>query len=230
MTTFDRYALHGPEALSDVELLALALGGARGRPASTRRAQELLRRLGGAEGLSRASLGALLGSAGLPEAHARRLHASFALARRGLRALGPAPATVHGPEDAWLHLSPVLADRAEEELHALYLGARGRLLAHRCLTRGSDRHTVVDPRQVFRPAIELGAVSVVVAHNHPSGDPSPSGPDREVTRRLAQAGRVLGVGLVDHLILAGERFTSLAECGELPTWSREPQGWTAEDQ
>ncbi len=226
MLAREHYATHGPDQASDEALLSLAIGtGVSGRP-SALIARDLLDRFGGLEAVSRASVHSLTLVQGLGMARAVRLHASLSLARRSARRDGPPPPTVLSPNDAWRHFAPLLADRAEEELHGLYLGARGRVLMHRCLTRGSDRHTVVDPRQVYRPAIELGAVSVIVAHNHPSGDFSPSQPDREVTRRLANAGRVLGVALLDHIVLSSEGFTSLAESGELPSWTSEPRGWT----
>jgi len=85
----------------------------------------------------------------------------------------------------------------------------------RRLTVGNDALTIVDPRQVLRPAVQLSASSVVVAHNHPSGDPTPSREDLEVTARLAHAARIVGVRLLDHLVLGAGRFVSLAEQGQL---------------
>lgn len=126
---------------------------------------------------------------------------------------------INGP---WAAAQLLLADWPEwtvETLHVLYLAPRGRLLARRCLTRGNDQHTVADPRQIFRLAVELGATGVIVAHNHPAGDPTPSEPDLEITRRLAAAGQVLGIALLDHIIVThGGRYASLAELGQLPVW------------
>lgn len=225
MLAREHYATHGPDQASDETLLALAIGtGVSGSPPS-QIARELLGRFGDLEAVTRASVHSLAQVRGFGLARAVRLHAALTLARRSSRRDGPPPPVVLSPHDAWRHIGPLLADRTEEELHGLYLGARGKVLMHRCLTRGSDRHTVVDPRQVFRPAIERGAVSVIVAHNHPSGDPTPSAADREVTHRLAQAGRVLGVALLDHIVVSSEGFTSLAEAGELPVWGSEPRGW-----
>ena len=95
-------------------------------------------------------------------------------------------------------------------------------MAVRRLTHGSDAYTVVDPRQILRPAIQLGSCAVIMAHNHPSGEVEPSRMDREVTRRVAAAARVVGVRLLDHLVVAGERYSSLAGLGELPTWAEDP--------
>ena len=97
----------------------------------------------------------------------------------------------------------------------MFLDRRRRPLAIRCLTRGSDGFTVVDPRQILRVAVELGATGIILAHNHPSGGPTPSEHDRTVTRRVARAGDLLGVRLLDHLIVGHEGYRSLAEEGLL---------------
>jgi DNA repair protein RadC len=111
-------------------------------------------------------------------------------------------------------------------MQGLHVDRRLRPIAVRTLTRGTDQITLVDPRQVYRPAAALGAWGVIVAHNHPSGDPTPSSQDRVVTHRLAQAGQVLGVRLVDHLVVADGHAVSLAEVGAVPPVAELP-GWTA---
>jgi DNA repair protein RadC len=110
----------------------------------------------------------------------------------------------------------------------LFLDRRRRLLAHRALTRGSDAFTVVDPRQVFRVAVGCSASAVILAHNHPSGDPTPSRQDEDVTRRVVQAGRTLGIPVLDHLVVAGARYVSLAESGAVPELGDRVEGacWT----
>lgn len=100
-------------------------------------------------------------------------------------------------------------------------------MAHRRLTHGSDAFTVVEPRQVFRYAVGLGASAVILAHNHPSGDPTPSAQDREVTTRVARAGALLGLPLLDHLVAGDGAWVSLAAEGLLPTWGPPPPSWTA---
>ncbi len=225
MQAREHYAHHGPAPLSDEALLALVIGTGvatrTGHRSAERIAAALLSQHGGLRGLARASVGGLARVPGVGPARAVRLHAALALGRRACSERdGPGPPIVASPDDAWRLLRPDLEAQPAEELHALYLGVRGHLKARRCLTRGSDRNTVVDPRQVFRPAVELAASSVVVAHNHPSGDPSPSEADVEVTRRLASAGRVLGVHLVDHLVLGQGRYVSLAQEGVLRAWTR----------
>ncbi|NOY25281.1 MAG: DNA repair protein RadC [Oligoflexia bacterium] len=228
MRARERYAVHGPGPLSDEDLLALAIGtGVSTRPASAI-AHSLIAHCGDLAAVADAPVHMLSGVCGVGPARAVRLHASLALARRALQTAQPAPRLVIGPADAWAHLGPLLQDHPVEQLHALYLGARGRVLGHRVLTSGSDRHTIVDPRQVFRPAVQLGAASVIVAHNHPSGDPTPSEPDVDVTRRLAAAGRVLGIALIDHLVIGRTSYRSLAEQGVLPQWQTNAQDWVSD--
>lgn len=126
--------------------------------------------------------------------------------------------------------SPLFDGLGDEELHAIYLDRRHQLMCHRRLTVGSDRFTVVDPRQIYRPAIEVGAAAVILAHNHPSGDVTPSAQDSEVTRRVGSAGRVLGVTLLDHLVfgLGHSGWTSMREVGAMDTYgSGEGSSWTA---
>lgn len=107
-----------------------------------------------------------------------------------------------------------------EVLSAVYLDRRRAVIGSRVLTRGTTGFTIVDPQQVFRPAIQLGASAVVLGHHHPSGDPRPSSQDHDVTKRVAAAGRVLGIPLLDHLVVSGtsDRYTSFAEIGELASY------------
>jgi DNA repair protein RadC len=208
-----RYLAGEPDHFDDAELLALVLGtGGPGRPALTV-AQGALQRFGGLAALAQLPPSALLEVEGLGPARASQLHAALSAGRRSLRQIPDPGAPVDDPASAALHLRPGLVGLDVEELHALYLDRRHRLLGRRALTRGTDGHTIVEPRQVFRPAVQLGALRVVVAHNHPSGDPRPSAADRDVTRRLQDAGRILGIALVDHLIVTDADTTSMAALG-----------------
>lgn len=222
----ERYAVEGGEGVGDAELVALVLEtGASGRGA-LQIAAELLERFGGLPGLASRQPHELRDVGGIGLARAVRLHAALTAGRRSYGA-GDRELPVTDPAAAFAWLSPALRGLVDEELHALYLDRRRRPVARRCLTRGNDGFTVVDPRQVFRVAVGVGASGVILAHNHPSGDPTPSPQDRDVTSRVAQAGRVLGIPLLDHLVVGGDRYVSLAAEGELPSWSPIPPSWTA---
>lgn len=217
------YGQSGPDHCGDTELLALVLGGRAGLSL----AADLLSRFGSLDGLAEAPPQAIADVQGIGAHRAVRVHAALQAGRRSLKR--PAPLSlVRTPEDAWRMLGPCLRGLRDEELHALFLDRRRQALAQRMLTRGTDGFTVVDPRQVFRPAVAMGASAVILAHNHPSGDPSPSAQDRDVTRRVASAGRILGVQLLDHLVITDDRWVSMAEQGELPAWRPEPASWVAD--
>jgi DNA repair protein RadC len=208
----EKYLMSGPEGFGDAELLGLVLGtGCSGRSA-VEIGREILAAVGGLGGVTGQPAAALARVKGVGPARAVRLHAALSLGKRAM--VGPGDENVISrPEDAFSRFGPRLDGLAQEELHGLFLNRRNAVLAYHVLTRGNDSHTIVDPRQVFRTAILLGASGVLVAHNHPSGDPSPSVADVEVTSRLQNAGRLLGVELLDHLVVAGGRCRSLREEG-----------------
>lgn len=118
-----------------------------------------------------------------------------------------------GPEHAADLLVPELLGRDREHCLAALLDTKHRLLRIVTVSIGSVDHTFMSPREVFRDALLANAAVVVLAHNHPSGDPEPSGEDELVTRRLVQAGQLLGVEVLDHLVVAGTRWVSLARRG-----------------
>lgn len=224
----EHYARTEPGRFGDAELLALVLGTGTSRRSALEIAADLLVTCSGPAGLARRSVPELCAVSGVGMARAVRIHAAVQLGRRSLSA-PPTASPVCTPAAAWAELGPGLQGLADEELHALYLDRRRRTLCRRVLTRGTDGLTIVDPRQVFRAAVGLGASAVILAHNHPSGDRNPSPQDRAVTRRVAQAGNLLGVPLLDHLIVTATGFTSMAEAGLLPSWERPPPSVAAEN-
>ncbi len=196
----------GPDALSAGELLALVLG--RGDPPRLERA---LAEAGGLEGLAAAGPAELAAWIGLGPAAAACFVAALELGRRCLLGRPDARAPLRSPADAARWFGPAMLGLYQEEFHVLVLDARHRVRAHRRVARGSLQSSIVHPREVFRPALRLAGAALVVAHNHPSGDPEPSDEDRAVTDRLRQAGAILGVRLLDHLVLGAGCFYSFAE-------------------
>jgi DNA repair protein RadC len=185
-----RLAVVGTEGMLDAELAAFALG----RPLAT--AERWLR-------------GRRLGTQ--PDLERRCVAARALLARLDAR---PPPSAVIGDVAAAVRvLAPALAALATEELHVLALDAKNRVIGRVQIARGQPNRVMVSAREVFRPLVALGAVSAIVAHNHPSGDPAPSAADRELTARLQVAGELLGVALVDHLVLGRRGHFSFAEEG-----------------
>jgi DNA repair protein RadC len=205
MQARERYGLQGPQQFGDVDLLALVLGTGTAKASALEIGARLLREFGDLSRLARAEPTELAHMHGIGIARAVRVHAALQLGRRSIR-MGTRSRPVHTSDDAWAAMAPALTGLAHEELHALYLDRRHRPIAHRVLTRGSDGFTVVDPRQIYRPAIQVGAVGVILAHNHPSGDPTPSPQDLEVTRRVQRAGHIIGIPLVDHLVIGQDDY------------------------
>jgi DNA repair protein RadC len=205
----------GPSALSDAELLALLLRtGERGADAHAVAAR-LLEHHGGLFGLARAEPSELDGARGIGPAKSAALAASLELGRRiASRRLQPGTA-IRGPADVFAHFHPSLRLAAHEKFIALLLDGRQRVLREHVVSQGTLTASLVHPREVFRPALREPAAALILVHNHPSGDPTPSPEDREVTQRLVRAGDLLGVKVLDHVVVAERGYCSLKEDGGL---------------
>jgi DNA repair protein RadC len=206
----------GPAALTSAELLAILLGtGGGGRDASAL-AELLLKEAGGTlRGIAARPRGELLRPGGVGPAKAARLVAAFELAARLSAEARPALPRIREPEDVVRLLASRLRDLEVEEFHLLALDSQSQVRRQVLVTRGLLNSSLVHPREVFRAAIAEAAAGIIVVHNHPSGDPTPSAEDRAVTRQLAEAGRLLDVPLYDHVIVAGDRYLSFAAAGLL---------------
>jgi DNA repair protein RadC len=210
----ERLTRLGEEALAEHELVALLLTPARGGR-DLDLALRLLRTAGGLGGLARQPLEDLARQPGIGPARARRLKAALELGRRVVLPAFPRDRALVCPIDVAEWFRGRLQDRSRESLHALLLDARNRPLSRLCLAEGTWSSCPVDPRVVFSACLRLGASAVILIHNHPSGDPSPSSDDLQITERLARAGQLLGVRVLDHLIVAREGICSLADRGLL---------------
>lgn len=148
---------------------------------------------------------------GLSPAAARRLAAAFELGRRVERATPAARAPMNAPSLVHAVTAPLLRGLEREEFHALLLDTRHRLVRTEHVSTGTLSTSLVHPREVYAPALREAAAAIVVVHNHPSGDPEPSTHDVEITRRLLRVGELVGVPLLDHVVIAGDRWVSLRE-------------------
>ena len=204
-----RLAQHGSDALSTTELLALLLGSADGPGL----AQELLNHYGSLHQLARTSKERLKQFHGIGEAQAARLMACLALCRRLQEPPAEEKTRITSPADGANLLLPRLRHLDQEELHVVLLDTRNRVLSVQCIYRGSLNSSMIRIGEIFRVAIEAPAAAIILAHNHPSNDPSPSPDDIAVTRQIVEAGKLLGIEVLDHLIIGNGRFTSLKERG-----------------
>jgi DNA repair protein RadC len=217
----ERLLRHGPDVLSDTELVTLVLRtGLRGRPAHDT-ARALLGLHGGLLGVGTCELHELMGAPGLGLAKAASLVAALEIGRRVAAARRPERPLLRDPADVYRLLHPRLRQAPEERFLALLLDGRHRILREVLVSKGTLTASLVHPREVFRSAIRAGAAGLILAHNHPSGDPSPSPEDREVTARLARAGELLGVPVLDHVVVAERGYTSFREEGWLDPTRKE---------
>jgi DNA repair protein RadC len=202
---------HGAAALGDNELVALVLGSGSRRGGALAVANGLLAAHGGLHGLARATCDDLARAAGIGRAKAAQLVAALELGRRTLTRGPHARVRLATPREAAAFLMPTFGSRPAEQFGIVLLDTKHRVLRTSVLTVGSLNASVVEPRDVFREAALGGAAAIVAFHNHPSGDPSPSPDDVELTRRLAAAGTLMGIDLVDHIILGDVRYCSFKE-------------------
>jgi DNA repair protein RadC len=212
----ERAVAIGVESLGDAELIAIVLGtGYAGVPVGVLAAM-LIEEHGGLAGLARAGLGELIDRAGVGVAKGARLAAAVELGRRVVFGAS-LDASTKLPDreavEAWAR--PRLATLDHEELWALTLDGRHGLRASRRVAAGGIHGLHVAPRDVLRIAVREAASAIVLVHNHPSGDPSPSDEDIAFTHAVAEAARVVGTPLLDHVIVARRRASSMLEAGLL---------------
>jgi DNA repair protein RadC len=203
----------GAEALTDAELLAILLRAGVPGENAVQVGQRVLECCGGLGGLHRASFAEVCDQHGIGPAKAAQIKAAIELGRR-LSTLAPEERPcIHSPEDAARLLSYEMSALEQEELRLLVLDTRNRVLATEEVYKGSLNSSQVRIGELFRAAIRRNAAAIIVVHNHPSGDPTPSPEDVAITRALVQAGKLLDIGVLDHLVIAGGRFVSLKERG-----------------
>jgi DNA repair protein RadC len=206
---------HGVSALGDNELVALVIGsGSRDRGVLDV-ANDVLAAHGGLRGLTRANCDDLRRVGGVGAARAAQIVAALELGRRTLSEQPDERWRVRHPQAAAQYLLPRYGSAGVEQLGIMLLDSRHRVFRTRVVAVGTLNTTAVEPRDVFREAARAGASAMIVFHNHPSGDPSPSADDVELTRRLVAAGVLMGIDVVDHIVLGDTRYYSFKETRNL---------------
>lgn len=200
---------HGAAALGDNELVALVLGNGSRRGNALSVANALLAAHGGLHGLTRCTADDFVRIPGIGRARSAQIVAALELGRRTLAHAPSARLQIRGPEDAAAFLMPRFGSRGVEQFGILLLDAKHRVMRTAVLSVGTLNSSIVEPREVFREAAIGGATAIVIFHNHPSGDPTPSPEDVTLTRRLVAAGTLIGIDVVDHLVLGDARYVSI---------------------
>jgi DNA repair protein RadC len=207
----ERLLSHGVAALSNAELLAIVLRTGSRAESVLAMATRLLAQFGGLPGLARASFSELGAERGMGEAKTAQLLASIELGKRLISCHPEARAVVRSPQDVANLLMAEMGFLEQEQLRVVLLNTKNQVVAIAEVYRGSVNTSLIRVAEVFREAIRQNCPALVVVHNHPSGDPTPSPEDIRVTEQLVEAGKILDIELLDHLILGQQKFTSLKE-------------------
>jgi DNA repair protein RadC len=211
----ERLKKFGSQALSSPELLALVIGrGIAGKSALVI-AHELLRRFKSVKRISEATVEELSGIDGIGLAKAAQLRACFELGRRQDLEDEPSRYELTNPQSVVKAVRASIQDKAKEHFKLVLLNVRNTILDISTISIGTVNASLVHPREVFKKAIAHGASSVVLAHNHPLGNPEPSEDDVRLTQRLVEAGRLLGIEVLDHIVVTTKDFVSFKERGLL---------------
>lgn len=212
----ERLKLHGARALSSSELLAILIGSGFEGNSAVRIGHDILASARGSlRRLSSQPVAALTALAGIGNARAVAIHAALELGRRMAAEEREDGVPVRGPRDVHEIFGQRLQDLPVEEFHVAILDSQHRLERDVTVTRGLLTSSLVHPREVFREAIAENAAAIILVHNHPSGDPTPSPDDRIATEQLVAAGRLLDIPVQDHVIVGRGRYVSFAEAGLL---------------
>jgi len=209
----ERLMHYGADALSTAELLAILLRTGTGQRSAVNLAEHLLKEFHGLRGLAGATLDELQKVNGIGEAKATEIKAAIEFGRRLVAASPEERRKIRSPRDVYDLLGPGLRDEKREHFIAVLLDTKNGVIRQRTISVGDLSSSIVHPREVFTEAIRNSAASIIVAHNHPSGDPAPSPEDAAVTRRLVEAGNLLGIEVLDHIVLGDGRWASLKEKG-----------------
>lgn len=209
----ERLAKLGPQSLTTAELLAILLRVGMVGESAVQVGQRLLQSFGGIAGIHRASFDELSNQKGVKLAKAAQIKAALELGRRLVLEAPEERGVVHSPADAAEMVQYEMSALEQEELRVMLLDTRNRVQHIETVYRGSVNSSQVRIAEIFKAAIRRNATHLIVIHNHPSGDPTPSPDDVAITRAILQAGELLDVKLLDHIIVGNGRFVSLKERG-----------------
>ena len=205
----------GMNSLSNAELLALVINSGTKEKSAILLAQQVISQAGDIQHLGDITPQELMGIPGIGPGKAARISAALELGKRMASRSPSAPVCVDNPDDIAALFMEEMRGLKQENFRILLLSVKGSILSAETISRGDLSSTPVHPREVFRPAVKKSAAAIILIHNHPSGDPTPSRQDIEITKQIGKASEILNIPLVDHIIIGDNKYTSLKEAGYL---------------
>ncbi len=209
----ERLLEEGPESLTEAQLLAILLRVGRHKTSAVGVGRDLLKRVGGLQGLANRSVRELCAVPGIGPAKVAQIMAAIELGKRVLATPLTKGTVIANSQTVFEHYYPLLRDLRREVFKVILLDAKHAVIREKTVSEGSLTSSLVHPREVFNQAVRESAAAVIFLHNHPSGDPKPSKEDRALTARLQDAGEILGVQVLDHVIIGDGRYVSFADEG-----------------
>jgi len=210
----ERLIKNGPSGLSDSELLAIILRTGTMQENVINLSHRILSQYN-LKQLSQTNLRQLMEINGIKESKAAQIAACFEIARR-LESFNEVPKPkISSPEDVYRQLYPRMREKKKEMFIELCLDTKNQIIKEETISMGSLNANIVHPREVFKTALSESAAHIIVAHNHPSGDPTPSREDIEITKKLVETGKIIGIDLLDHVIIGDGRHFSMKEAGHI---------------
>ncbi|GEL04995.1 RadC family protein [Rummeliibacillus stabekisii] len=209
----ERLKRQGAESLSNQELIAILLRTGTKKESVLHLSNRILTHFEKLHELKNATIEEITAIKGIGEAKAIQLLASIELGKRLHKQRTDERYTIRSPKDAANYLMPDMTSLLQENFVTLFLNVKNQIIHQQTIFIGSLNASIVHPREVFREAVKRSAASIICAHNHPSGNPAPSPEDIDVTKRLQEAGLIMGIELLDHVIIGDHQFISLKEKG-----------------
>lgn len=210
----ERLIKNGASSLSDSELLAIILRTGSRQENAINLAQRILSEYN-IKQLSQTNLDQLMEIHGIKESKAAQIAACFEIARRLEYFREEPKPKINSPEDVYRRMYPKLREHKREMFIELCLDTKNQIIKEDIISIGSLSANIVHPREVFKVALSVSAAHIIVAHNHPSGDPTPSREDIEISKKLIEAGKILGIDVLDHVIIGDGKYFSMKETGHI---------------
>jgi DNA repair protein RadC len=203
----------GTQALSDAELIALLIGSGTDGVTAVDVAKKLIQEHGGLSALASKGVSELIRMKGIGQARGARILAAFEIGRRIASGARPTAQKIQSPEDVARIFGPLLRDVRQEIFKIILLDSCNRMIHECTVSQGTLNASLVHPREVFKAAVDHLAASMILIHNHPSGESAPSAEDRSITFQMTEAGKLMGIPVLDHIIIAVNGFYSFAKEG-----------------